>query len=249
MDVFFTRIIFSFANKIIVHSDAGIAQCKDQLDIPARKLIKIPHGILRLTRGKGITKKKARIKLNIPLDKKVILYFGNIRKYKGLDTLIEAFSLIARQHNNAILIVAGKPWENWKKYEVLIQKHNLINKIKLFLDYIPQSEIRYFFSVSDLVVLPYKKFTSQSGVGMLALPFHKPLIVTEVGGLPELVLDKNLIVPPDNPQLLAERISQVMKDEDLLKKFQKDSEVTTEFSWRNISENIVMVYEELLRRE
>ena len=112
----------SFADKIVVHSDVNATQCNEEFKIPIRKIVKIPHGILDFHKDFGISRKEAYKRLNLPLNKKVILYFGNIRPYKGLDTLIEAFSLITKKQKNIVLVIAGKPWGNWEKYEELLKR-------------------------------------------------------------------------------------------------------------------------------
>jgi len=248
IDKFVTKVIFSFADKIIVHSKSNIEQCINVLSISRGKLVKIPHGTLDLFKDKDVTKDVAIERLGIPPNMKIVLYFGNIRRYKGVDTLIEAFNILSKKYGKVVLVIAGKPWEDWKKYEKLIERFGLKNQIKLFLDYILFTEVKYFFTAADLVVLPYTRFSSQSGVGLTALSFHKPVIVTDVGGLTDLVIDKRFVVRPDNPIELAEKMRLAVEDEELLELLSTDSEkLSKRYSWDNIAEKTLEVYEKLLK--
>ncbi len=135
----------------------------------------------------------------------VLLFFGYIRKYKGLDILIEAFSELTKQHNNVKLLVAGEFYEKPEFYHHLIEKFRLQDKVKMFNEFIPNEEVAKYFQSSDAVVLPYRSAT-QSGIMNIAYGFSKPVIVTNVGGLAEFVQqDKTGIVIPtsDHTDIVA----------------------------------------------
>ncbi len=135
--------------------------------------------------GEPVSKQMACAKLGLANDERYILFFGFIRKYKGLDTLLEAMADERIKQSGIKVIVAGEFYDDRKPYDELIEKHQL-NNVKLFTDFIPDSEVRYYFSAADLVVQPYKNAT-QSGITQVAYHFEKPMIATNVGGLPELV--------------------------------------------------------------
>lgn len=137
--------------------------------------------------GHPIPKADACSHLRLPADKKYILFFGFIRKYKGLDILLEAMNDERIKNADIELIVAGEYYDDRKIYEDIVTKHNLKN-VHLFTDFIPDSQVYYYFSAADLVVQPYRNAT-QSGITQVAYHFEKPMIVTNVGGLPELVPD------------------------------------------------------------
>jgi glycosyltransferase involved in cell wall biosynthesis len=119
-----------------------------------------------------------------------------------------------------------------------------INKnIKLFLEFIPSDKVKYFYYASDLVVLPYKEFMSQSALGADALAFEKPSIVTDVGGLSELMKDKDFVVEQNNPRMLAEKILLALGDDELLKKLSADSrDLAEEYSWDKVGEKTMRLY-------
>ena len=138
--------------------------------------------------GDKIEKGTAREHLGLDPDQSYILFFGFIRDYKGLDLLIEAFADERFRARKIKLLVAGEFYTDSAPYLSLIQKYRLTGSIVLRTDFIPDAEVRYYFSASDLVVQPYKSAT-QSGISQIAYHFDKPMVVTNVGGLPEIVPD------------------------------------------------------------
>ena len=247
MNNFLNKTILVFGDKFITHTERNKENLSNFYDIPKDKISVIPHGILKSILIKNISKKEARKYLKIPQSSKVILYFGNIRDYKGLDILIQSLKFIIKEIKDTILIIAGKSWIDWNKYKEIIKKYGLQDHIVKKLDFILPSQIEYYFSASDIIVLPYKYFDSQSGVGALALSFKKPLIVTNVGGLPDFVKDKRAVAKPNDPQDLAKKIIQVLKDKNLIRKLSKDSEeLTKKYNWDEIGEKILRLYKELM---
>jgi D-inositol-3-phosphate glycosyltransferase len=115
-----------------------------------------------------------------------LLFFGIIRPYKGLDLLLKAFASPRLSHLNLKLLVAGEFYENEKKYLDLAKELGLHSKILFTGNFIPKEEVGSYFAVSDLVVLPYLSAT-QSGVTQIAYHYNKPVVVTDVGGLNEVV--------------------------------------------------------------
>ncbi|MEI2694493.1 MAG: glycosyltransferase [Saprospiraceae bacterium] len=136
--------------------------------------------------GTALDIKTAREKLNISQEDKIVLFFGFIRNYKGLDLILEAFSHTEIINSKIKLLIAGEFYEDSKPYLTIIENLNLSDKVLLHTHFIPDSEIRYYFSAADVVVQPYRHAT-QSGVSPLAYHFEKPMIVSNVGGLPAMV--------------------------------------------------------------
>lgn len=151
--------------------------------------------------GKIIFKESARKHLDIPENQNIILFFGFIRKYKGLDLLLEAMSILKNlkpETLNIKLLVAGEYYEDEKSYKEQIEKLGIKDLLILKTDFIPDSEVKYYLCAADAVIQPYRNAT-QSGVTPLAYHFEKPMIVTNVGGLPSLVPDGKvgLVVEPN----------------------------------------------------
>ena len=148
-------------------------------------------------------KAKAAAALNLDPDTDYYLFFGLIRDYKGLDLLLQAMACEDLQHSNAQLIVAGEFYGDSAKYYEMESYLGLRGRIHWFPEFIPDDKVRHFFNVADLVVQPYKTAT-QSGITQVAYHFCKPMVVTNVGGLPEIVPDGRCgyVVDP-NPQSIA----------------------------------------------
>ncbi|MBL7725056.1 MAG: glycosyltransferase [Chitinophagaceae bacterium] len=147
--------------------------------------------------GAAISKEEAREKLGIGSQELVILFFGFIRKYKGLDLLFEAMADERIRKSGIKLLVAGEFYEDAKQYQEQIDRLGIRSQLLLKTDFIPDSEVKYYLCAADAVLQPYRNAT-QSGVTPLAYHFEKPMVVTNVGGLPSLVPDRKvgLVVEP-----------------------------------------------------
>lgn len=147
-----------------------------------------PHPMYE-TYGAEVSKEEARQKLGLNKEDKIVLFFGLIRKYKGLDLLIEAMAKETLKSRNIKLLIAGEFYEDKQPYLDLIEKHNLKEHIILHDKFISNDDVRYYFCASDLVAQTYRKATN-SGVSMIGYYYNKPMLVTAVGGLAEIVPDK-----------------------------------------------------------
>lgn len=136
--------------------------------------------------GIKIPKEEARIKLNLAPDGKYLLFFGFIRDYKGLDLLLLAMADSRIQELGIKAIIAGEFYTDRNPYDLIIKENKLEESVVLATDFIPDSSVGKYFSAADLVVQPYKDAT-QSGVTQVAYSFEKPMVVTNVGGLAEIV--------------------------------------------------------------
>lgn len=138
--------------------------------------------------GEKVTREEALQTLDLSPDYRYFLYFGLIRSYKGLDLLLDAFADEKIKKYPVKLIVAGEFYEDSTPYFAQIEKHNLSENLVLKTEFIPNDLVAHYFCAADLVILPYKNAT-QSGVTQIAYHFSKPMLVTNVGGLPEIVPD------------------------------------------------------------
>lgn len=152
---------------------------------PTDKKVFSPHPMYE-TYGAAVTKEEARKKLGLKSDDKVILFFGLIRKYKGLDFLLEAMNHPDIKNQNIKLLVAGEFYEDKQPYLDLVEKNGLQNQVIFHSQFIPNEEVRYYFCAADLVAQTYRNATN-SGVTMVGYYYEKPMLVTDVGGLSELV--------------------------------------------------------------
>ncbi len=147
-----------------------------------------PHPMYE-TYGAIVSMEEARKKLNLNNNDKIILFFGLIRHYKGLDILMEAMAHAEIKKQNIKLLIAGEFYEDKQPYLDLIQKHNLQDQILLHDKFIANEDVRYYFCASNLVAQTYRNATN-SGVTMVGYFYEKPMLVTNVGGLAEIVPDE-----------------------------------------------------------
>lgn len=202
----FTRYFLQSCDAFITMSEKVMTDLRLFEKVKPAQLVQHP---LYDTFGEIISKTDARKHLGLPENEKIILFFGFIRKYKGLDVLLEAMSILKNlQHptSNIKLLVAGEFYEDEKPYKEQIAKSGIAGQLILRTDFIPDSEVKYYLCASDAVIQPYRNAT-QSGVTPLAYHFEKPMIVTNVGGLPSLVPHHKvgLVAEPD-PSSIAKAI-------------------------------------------
>lgn len=238
-DKFLTKYFTGSIDGAIVMSQTVLDDLKTfRKNIPVKLS---PHPLFD-NYGTLVTREAALSALNLDADNSYLLFFGFIRAYKGLDLLIEAFSDKRLRNRKLKLIIAGEFYENDTPYRYLIKKYNLENDIIFFDHFIKDNEVSLFFSVADLVVQPYKTAT-QSGVTQIAFHFEKPMLVTDVGGLREIVPDGKCgyVVKPESIYI-AEAIIDYFDNN---RKGQFTEEVKREkekFSWNRMTDSIVEVY-------
>jgi len=180
--------------------------------------------------GDGMDMSEAKNSLGLDPEIKYLLFFGLVRQYKGLDLLIEALPLI-EQNENIKLIIAGEFYEDEKKYQDIIEKHNLQDRIIKVNQYIPNEDVAKYFCASDLIVLPYKTAT-QSGVVPIAIHFNKNIIVTNVGSLSALIKKHNIgYIAESTPESIAQQLNKYYAEPTSLT--QDFSEIKSELSWQN----------------
>jgi glycosyltransferase involved in cell wall biosynthesis len=181
----------AFTKYFIKPVDAFVTMSKDVLkDVKTftnKPALFSPHPIYD-SYDEPVSKAEACQHLKLDPTKCYILFFGFIRRYKGLDILLEAMADERVRKSDIRLIVAGEYYDDQAVYNEIIERLQLKERLQLFTDFIPNSEVRYYFSAADVVVQPYRTAT-QSGITQIAYHFEKPMIVTNVGGLPEIVPD------------------------------------------------------------
>ncbi|MBK6952092.1 MAG: glycosyltransferase [Crocinitomicaceae bacterium] len=156
--------------------------------------------------GEAISKEKAKEILGLDSNSRYILFFGIIRDYKGLDLLLEAFEKLPSRNKNVKLLVAGEYYSNEEKYKQLIADLKIENDVKVVNEFIKDSEVVRYFCAADIVAQPYKNAT-QSGVTQIGYHFETPMLVTNVGGLPEMIPDGKVgyVVEP-NPDSISKAL-------------------------------------------
>lgn len=188
--------------------------------------------------GESVDSKEARSLLQIKQDKKVILFFGLVRKYKGLDLLLEALAVL-KNKPDYLLLVAGEFYESIDEYKHLAERLGLMDRVLWHDRFIPNDMVRFYFSACNLLVLPYRTAT-QSGVTQVAFHFETPVIITNVGGLSEIILDgiNGLVAEPTTFDL-AEKLDNFF-EKDLEKSLRSGmKKEKNKYSWEKFAMNIL----------
>jgi glycosyltransferase involved in cell wall biosynthesis len=239
IDGLLTRFALLPGDFFLVHSE------EDRRNLlalkPGAKVSKAFHPTYEtFARGKTLSKEEAKSRLD--LTGPVVLFFGFIRPYKGLIHLIRAFAGVV-ERRDAKLLVVGEFYESSQPYKKEVKDLGLGDRVRFVDRYVPNEEVALYFSASDVVALPYLSAT-QSGIVQIAYGFKKPVVVTEVGGLREVVSDGETgrLVPPGDPGALAEAILSILNHESQ-ETLEENIEVFRErFSW----EEYVNLVEELV---
>ncbi len=190
--------------------------------------------------GNRVERDEACRALQLDANLQYLLFFGLIREYKGLDILLEAWQEVSRKRDDLRLIVAGEFYEDKERYEAMLEC--LGGKVILHDRFIADSDVKYYFSVADALVLPYRTAT-QSGVTQIAYNFCTPMIVTEVGGLPEIVPDDKVgYVCPPTVDGVIDSIEQLYQNNNLERFRCNIVQERKRFSWEAMCNKIVEVY-------
>jgi glycosyltransferase involved in cell wall biosynthesis len=243
--------ICHLADAVIVLSPAQKQKMINLFELEQSKIYYAPTGIYALKEGNGIvaSKPEARKLLGLNNTNKVALFFGYIRKYKGLDILIKAAGKIYQEMPNFKLIIAGQPVEDFRRYYALIKNQGIENNTICQLGYIPLDSIELYFMASDVVVLPYKE-ESLTAVIFLAYFYGKPVIGTDVLGVAEFIEEgkSGYIVPKNDENALAIKIKSLLQNEQLLNYMSSyiEKELKPKYSWREIAVSIKRIYTELV---
>ncbi len=240
------RALCRLADVCILHSEDGRRQAVEVLRVPAERVRLIRPGAGPAVAVRAEDGAAARARLGLPEGEPVALCFGAIRNYKGVDVLLRAFARALGAVPEARLLIAGQPWSDWRPYQVLIDELGIGPRVHAFPHFIPEAQVPDFFAAADVVVLPYRRFDAQSGVGMTILGYRKPLIVTRLGGLAELTGEERFVVPPGDAEALADRLALCLGEPAVLEGMRRDAEERArEFSWDRAAAQTVGVYREV----
>lgn len=237
MDKFLTRLVLKKADLYIVHSKSDEA---DLLGIkPNANFKQNPHPTYNAFKIRNISKEQARKELGKSMDEKLLLFFGFVREYKGLKHILNAMPEIKQNIDNIKLLVVGSFGGDKEEYMQLIKDNNIEDCVEVIDGYTPDNEVEKYFAGCDLVVLPYESAT-QSGIVQIAYGFEKPVIVTNVGGLPDVVTDgkTGYVVEPQNPHELAKAVVDFYRDNKEQVFIDGVRQEAYRFSWDRMREDI-----------
>lgn len=244
LDRFLTRTVLRKGKAYITHSAMDAEDLKEIVAVPNYETTVLPvHNSFKM---KNLTKPQARLAADVSEDKKILLFFGFVRDYKGLRHIINAMPEIVKYDSNIRLMIVGEFRSDKEHYLEQIKNLGVGDNIDIVDGYIPDSGIEKYFAASDLIVLPYESAT-QSGIVQIAYGFEKPVIATNVGGLPEVIADgkTGYIVEPKNPKALAEAVIRFFdenKSEEFTENVRKEA---YRYSWDRMNEVVVRLTEKI----
>jgi D-inositol-3-phosphate glycosyltransferase len=224
--------ILSKCDGIVAHNNYSRKELIEKTQLPFNKVLVIPHGNYLNTIPENPPYSEARKYLGLPSGSPVLLFFGQIKKVKGLDLLLQALPHVVNKFPDLKLVVAGKVWkDDFSRYKKLILENNLNNNVLLHIRYISDSEVPYFFNSADLVILPYRKIY-QSGVLLMAMSYGVPVLVSNLKGMTEVITEgeNGFTFQSENPTDLRKSLIKILSKPELNK-------VIIEKAYESINQN------------
>ena len=248
------RIQYRLANHIFVHTENMKREVMSAFGVPAARVTTVAYGINNAVPDTGLTSAEARQALGIRVDEKVILFFGRIRPYKGLEYLVDAFDRLRRAGQEYRLVVAGqadKASPYWTSVFEKIRDHEQTGCVLLNLEFIPDGEVEIYFKAADVLVLPYRDIY-QSGILFLALSFGLPVIASDVGSLKDEIAKggNGYVFKSEDSADLANTIDRYFQSDLYAHLDQRRNEIKSDAarrnSWEAAARTTMDVYAQLL---
>ncbi len=214
-----SRTAYRLSDRIIAQSRVSERELETVLSEPESKIDMIPHGDYRRFIGEIPRQEEARARIGVPNEAKVLLFFGQIKEVKGLDVLLDAMPGVLSEHPETALVVAGKVWkDDFSRYERQIEGLGISENCVLHIRYIPDEEVASYYAAADAVVLPYRRIY-QSGVLLMAMSYGKPVIVSDIEGMTEVVSggSNGYVFPDGDAEALSGRIAGALADPEELR--------------------------------
>lgn len=244
LDRFLTKLVLKKGNGFILHSNKEVEDLKTIIDNP--KHIVAKHPTYNAFKFNNYTKSDAKSIINESEDKKILLFFGLVREYKGLKHLLRAMPDIIQYDSNIVLYVVGDFGSDKEDYLSIINENKIADNVRIVDGYVPDKEVEKYFAASDIVVLPYESAT-QSGVVQIAYGFDKPCLVTKVGGLPDVVIDgkTGYVVEPFNPRAISDAVINFYKENKEQEFISGVQSEAYKYDWDRMNEAIQTLYNDI----
>ena len=244
-----TNMIYKLTDRIITHNQFSKSELVNVNADLSSYISIVPHGNYIPFINIQFNKEKSRKQLAIPNNRRVLLFFGMIKKVKGLEILLSALKGVVKENPDVLLVIAGKPWENdFSLYQNIIDENNLSDYILLHTKFIQQEDVEHYYCASDLVVLPYTKIY-QSGVLMMTLSFERPALVSDLPPLTEIISDNEngFLFKTENMSDLTNKLNSILLDEVLMERvrFKGVEFIKKKHDWLDIGRQTLQVYKSL----
>jgi D-inositol-3-phosphate glycosyltransferase len=202
------KMAYRISDKVIAQSKVSEGELRKVLQIPEAKITVIPHGNYLPFIGKVPAREEARAWVGLSNQARVLLFFGHIKRVKGLDILLAAMPRLVQEHPNIMLLVAGKVWkDDLQRYQRQVEVQGVSSHCTFHTRFIPDSEVAYYYAAADVIVLPYRRIY-QSGVLLMAMSYGKPVVVSDIEGMTEVVTDgeNGYVFPAGDAEALADKL-------------------------------------------
>ncbi len=244
-----TLRFYRSVDAVVVHTARLAEQATAELHIQAPRLNVIARSDLGSLRGPELTRQEARARIGIGGCGPVLLFFGMIKPNKGPIHLLGAMPEILRAFPDARLVIAGEPVEDFDNYRAAIRELGIEHAVITRLGYVPDEEAGAYFHSADVTVLPHTE-VSLSGVAWVALGFGRPIVGTNVGGLPDLVEEgmNGALVAPGSSAALSQAIIRILSDPEQLERMGERARAAFEarYSWARTANQILQLYRRLM---
>lgn len=242
--------VYQWFDSVVAHTESIKQTIASEFDIPLKKITVLPVGEYTMLPSGQLEQPAARKILGIAENRKVALFFGYIRRYKGLNLLLDALAKTKEKMPEIFLIIAGEPKEEMREYYDFLEKYELSKFVFLDIRYIPMEKMSIYFSASDVVVMPYLR-VFQSGLVRLAFAHKCPVIATDVGDL-SLTVEHGktgFLIQPNSVQALTEAMQQAFSDQARLHEMGEAGYqmMRERFSWQNIANEMKKLYDLILQ--
>ena len=243
------KLVYKLTDRIITHNEFSKSEIINVNANLSSCISIIPHGNYTPFINVQYDKEKSKEQLSIPNNRRILLFFGMIKKVKGLEFLLSALKGVVKQNPDVLLVIAGKPWENdFSSYQKIIDENNLSEYILLHAKFIPQEDVEHYYCASDLVVLPYKKIY-QSGVLMMTLSYERPALVSDLPPLKEIISDNEngFLFKTENVSDLTNKLNSILGNEELMEQVRTKGKelINTKYDWGEIGRQTKHAYQSL----
>jgi D-inositol-3-phosphate glycosyltransferase len=240
-DVAFAKYFINACDGFVTMSKAVMKDLEKFTSTVHKKYLLHP---LYTSFGEKLNKTDARKALELPTDKQLVLFFGLIRNYKGLDMLLDAMNEL-KSNPNINLVIAGEFYEDKQPYLDLIKKYGIENQVILHGKFIANEDVKLYFSAADLVALPYRSAT-QSGVTQVSFHFEVPTLVTNVGGLGEIIPDKVAgYVVESNGKSIADGIKDYFENNRMPSFTEGMKKEKQKYDWKIFVDEVIDLYKKI----
>ncbi|MAM05722.1 MAG: hypothetical protein CMD06_07195 [Flavobacteriales bacterium] len=233
-----TRIVYFLTDLLLTHNEFSKLEIMKLFPTIKSTIHIIPHGNYLPFINRNIDKKQSKYYLNIPQNKNVILFFGMIKKVKGLEVLLKAFKKNVIKNPDLLLVIAGRVWkDDFSIYQDIIDRENLHEHCIIHNKFIKHSEVDYYYNASDLVVLPYKEIY-QSGVMMMALSYEVAVLSSDLPPLKEIITDNEtgFLFKSESSDSLSEKLNYIFSNKDIINRVKKKGFINCKekYDWNHI---------------